>query len=518
MEYKSKSSSVALAAAALIIFLILVSSAASAAPLTITETRITTSGNSTNADIYGNTIVWQDARNGGNDVYIYDSSTKKETRITKSGSAVNPAIYGNLIVWSDGRNKNEGDIYMYDLSAKKETRITKSGNAFSPDIYGNKIVWYGGGIFLYDLSTKRVTKIAEDDIPVNDGSDYPSEYSLINTNPAIYGNRIVWLIAGSYSAAEPFARIGIFDLSTKKVTEMGGNGYGENYVDVKSPDIYNNRVVWHKWIPEYGAPAYVCMYDFSTKSETLIPSSATDPHIYGDRIVWTEYGQYGWQYPDIYVYDLTTKNKTRITTNGSASNPRIYGDRIVWQDSRSGRSIDEYGNPNGWDIYMGTLTPPFAAGFSASPTSGKVPLTVKFTDKSTGSPTSWYWNFGDKYTSKVKNPVHKYTKAGKYSVSLTVTNAAGSNTVTKSSYITVLNPPVAAFSAYPMTGKIVKFTDKSTNNPTSWYWNFGDKTTSKLQNPPVHKYPQAGKKYTVSLTVKNAAGTSTAKKTITTLR
>jgi len=50
--------------------------------------------------------------------------------------------------------------------------------------------------------------------------------------------------------------------------------------------------------------------------------------------------------------------------------------------------------------------------FSASPTTGKHPLNVKFTDKSTGSPTSWYWNFGDKSTSTTHNPTHKYTKAG----------------------------------------------------------------------------------------------------------
>lgn len=57
------------------------------------------------------------------------------------------------------------------------------------------------------------------------------------------------------------------------------------------------------------------------------------------------------------------------------------------------------------------------AAFTASPVSGKAPLPVKFTDKSTGSPTSWSWNFGDKTTSKIQSPKHKYTKAGKYTVS-----------------------------------------------------------------------------------------------------
>jgi tripartite motif-containing protein 71 len=151
--------------------------------------------------------------------------------------------------------------------------------------------------------------------------------------------------------------------------------------------------------------------------------------------------------------------------------------------------------------------------FSASPTSGKAPLTVNFTDKSTNSPTSWNWNFGDGNTSTEQNPVHTYSKVGQYTVKLKVKNAAGSSTISKSDYIKVINPfkaPNAAFSAKPTSGKVpltVNFTDKSTNIPTSWKWNFGDGTSSTEQNP-VHTYCKAGK-YTVKLKVKNPAGSST---------
>ena len=79
------------------------------------------------------------------------------------------------------------------------------------------------------------------------------------------------------------------------------------------------------------------------------------------------------------------------------------------------------------------------AAFSAYPTSGKVPLTVSFNDKSTGSPNSWTWRFGDGKTSKNKNSVHKYTKGGRYNVSLKVKNADGINDKTVSKYITVTN-------------------------------------------------------------------------------
>ncbi|HII93819.1 MAG TPA: PKD domain-containing protein, partial [Methanosarcina sp.] len=141
-------------------------------------------------------------------------------------------------------------------------------------------------------------------------------------------------------------------------------------------------------------------------------------------------------------------------------------------------------------------------------------LNVKFTDTSTGTPTTWKWDFGDGTSSIQQSPTHKYSKAGVYTVSLTVKNAVGTNTVTKTDYIKVTEKPVAEFSASPTSGKMpltVAFTDKSTGTPTKWKWNFGDGTTSTQQNPK-HKYSKAGN-YTVTLTATNAAGSSTTTKT-----
>jgi parallel beta-helix repeat protein len=154
------------------------------------------------------------------------------------------------------------------------------------------------------------------------------------------------------------------------------------------------------------------------------------------------------------------------------------------------------------------------AAFSASPASGKAPLTVTFTDTSTGTPTKWKWSFGDGTSSTQQNPVHKYSKAGKYTVSLTVTNAKGSNTVTETDYIKMIANPVTNFTSSVTLGKaplIVVFTDTSTGTPATWKWEFGDGSKSFVQNP-THKYSKAGT-YTVSLTVKNAAGSNTVTKT-----
>jgi PKD repeat protein len=142
---------------------------------------------------------------------------------------------------------------------------------------------------------------------------------------------------------------------------------------------------------------------------------------------------------------------------------------------------------------------------------GVVPLSLQFTDQSENG-ISWKWNFGDGTNSTEQNPKHTYTKAGQYAVTVTVNNAAGSNTATYTGYINVVNslePPIAAFSALPTYGKVplnVSFIDNSTGSPTSWKWNFGDGNTSTEQNP-THLYSKSGQ-YAVTLTVNNVAGSN----------
>ena len=76
------------------------------------------------------------------------------------------------------------------------------------------------------------------------------------------------------------------------------------------------------------------------------------------------------------------------------------------------------------------------AGFTATPRNGKAPLTVQFTDGSTGA-SSWLWNFGDRNTSTEQNPAHTYNKAGAYTVTLSVKGPGGTNKVTYPKYIKV---------------------------------------------------------------------------------
>ncbi len=161
-----------------------------------------------------------------------------------------------------------------------------------------------------------------------------------------------------------------------------------------------------------------------------------------------------------------------------------------------------------------TLNAP-TADFIGNPLSGCAPLTVNFTDASLNTPTSWSWTFpgGAPAASGAQNPTVTYGAPGVYTVTLTATNASGSDTRTKTSYITVNNcAPTSNFTGSPTTlcaGQSVSFFDASTNTPTTWAWTFpgGVPAASGLQNPVV-SYAAAGV-YNVTLQVTNAYGTDT---------
>ncbi|MEL6140942.1 MAG: PKD domain-containing protein, partial [Bacteroidota bacterium] len=135
-------------------------------------------------------------------------------------------------------------------------------------------------------------------------------------------------------------------------------------------------------------------------------------------------------------------------------------------------------------------------------------------DLSSNSPTSWSWSFpgGTPSSSTLQSPIVQYNTAGTYSVTLTSTNAAGSDQEAKTNYIIVeplLMAPAADFTANMTVitaGESVTFSDLSTNDPTNWTWSFqgGIPNFSTLQNPTI-LYPNPGT-FNVSLTAANTAG------------
>jgi|GEM_PF-529992 len=216
--------------------------------------------------------------------------------------------------------------------------------------------------------------------------------------------------------------------------------------------------------------------------------------------VYVKNGTENWQLfsqglPNVVVTELDIYYNSAVPEN-SKIRAATFG-RGLWQS----------------DLFSVPLVAPVAA-FSASSTTIQQGESITFTDSSSQEPISWAWTFpgGTPTSSTMQNPLISYNSAGIFDVTLVATNSAGSDTETKSGFITV-NPaiaPIAGFMADKMViyeGQSVTFTDTSKNAPTAWNWAFsgGNPSTSSIKNPSV-TYANVGT-YDVSLMVTNAGGT-----------
>ncbi len=147
---------------------------------------------------------------------------------------------------------------------------------------------------------------------------------------------------------------------------------------------------------------------------------------------------------------------------------------------------------------------------------------VNFTDLSINGPDTWFWSFIPGTVSYMggtdansQNPKVRFDEPGYYTAELTASNAAGSDTETKTDYILASLPePIADFEAdniMPVIDELVYFTDLTNYTPSTWEWQFApgtisytDGTNENSQNPIV-QFLEPGL-YTVQLTAENESG------------
>jgi len=214
---------------------------------------------------------------------------------------------------------------------------------------------------------------------------------------------------------------------------------------------------------------------------------------------------YAWDFKNDGTVDSSEPSPTYIYTTPGTYTVKLTVTNVAGSDEEQ---------KTGYITVTAVPVAPTAA-FTSNKQTGNTPLTVTFTDQSTGTPPlSYDWDFNnDRITdSTIKSPFFIYDTAGTYTVNLTVTNSLGSDSELKTSYITV-NPtiaPHAAFTSDVQSGDApmkVKFTDQSTGTtPLTYAWDFNnDGTTDNTTQSPSFTYITAGT-YTVKLTVTNGAG------------
>ncbi|WP_321506807.1 DUF3821 domain-containing protein [uncultured Methanoregula sp.] len=371
------------------------------------ETRVTSTqtGKSEYA-VYGDGVVWTDTRSGYPEIYLLNRTTGTESRITHTDSGkTTPILARNLIVWVDYRDSQPA-IYGYALNSQTEFRI-ESG--YSPSIDRNRLVYRNvsnsaNGIYLYNLTTGQENLLNFDGY-----TDYPK----------ISGDSVVWTLQNPSNGLQQFE---LFNLTTGTKTLLPVTRTGWSY------SLNGNRLA-------YVRDNQIYIYNISTRTESQIThtvSNKGDVTLSGRFIAWIDTRN---GHEDIYQTDLQSlKEEPACLDPATQYEPQIFSDELFWLDFR-------FGKPEILSTVMSVCNPVSApvASFTASRTSGMVPMTVQFNDTSTGTPAAWLWNFGDGDTtnSSVQNPVHTYATTGSYAVSLTVQNSNGSNTATQPGYISV---------------------------------------------------------------------------------
>jgi len=498
----------------LIICLLLISLCS--ASLYGTETIITTdsvASAQTSPAMYGDWIVWADARDYT--IHLYNLTNGEEAVIPSAlTNPKSPSIFGDTIVWQGDDGIGNYQIIIYNTSTANADSLVISVDPLGednsyPKIYRDEVVWQNytfisstWDVYLYNITTGLPA------IPITDIAN-----GIWEKSPAIFDNFIVY---ENWSDPSGFPDVWLYNVSNSTAVQISNIEGSE-----KSPDIYGSRIVWAG--PDQSDPSKsrIYLYDAGTVIPISPPSDPNivgNPSIYGDQVVYNDYRGTSGTCVEIYMYDIPSETEYQLVPRTGAFDlklPKIHGNRIVWEDGRSGVSCAGCDS----DIYLLTLgsveTCP-VADFTPKNSVGASPFDVQFANASspgTSGISRWFWNFSDgSVFDTIPNPLHHFT-TGVYPVKLTVGNTKCRNTTPDVCAYRVYSgsPPLPDFTANVTAGfapLTVVFTDRSCGKPTGWQWNFDDGQSSTQQNP-THVYTQSGTTFDVSLTADNGYGPNT---------
>lgn len=448
-------------------------------------------------------VIWLDSSTGATSIHIYNISQGQETTLNSTYSLVDnmrPDIHNHYIAWITG-NYPDYKMIIYDRIISDVISIVDGNGTIesNPDIGDDIIVWQENRLGIPGVIAKSITTGEEISITSDATGNYQS------FNPKTSGKWVIWQSIDSEHFTTDIYVYSLINGNNSLITP------NTELTCEQNPAIDGNFIVYQSLNPDTSC-SDIYLYNLSTGGTLLLTSDTEStseefPAIHNGNVVWIGQDPNDFSY-DLYLYQIDSANTWLLARDFNSADPglpAIYKNRVVWQQPNPDTGYSE--------VYMMTIGvdyPPMVADFSANPLLGGIPMTVNFTDLSSGDISGWLWNFGDNTTSREQNPLHTYNNPGTFGVTLITNSPYQRAGIFTPDYIYVGSPPIPAFSCdrnegiAPLT---VKFSDQTNVSHEFCFWDFGDGALSKDVNPS-HTFVTPGS-YTVSLTTGNEFGNST---------
>ena len=408
-------------------------------------------------------------------------------------------------------------LYVYDVTSF----FNKAGNTLNiTPLAGNNNALYGSYLVVVYMDPEATTKR----IIINDGTDLlfsRTNYSTNDEEATAYAN-FENLSVDNLNNAKVIAIMASANEEEKSKFFFNGSeytGFWGGYQD--GPQLGFSEFDVTGSVQDGSNVAALQSYNPGTNGDNIVALNAIFVAEYGPvasftgtsttgisplQVAFTStstgtINSYAWDFNGDGIIDSTQENPTYTYTQ-----PGVYSPKLIVTGPGGSHTVTQ-------NNYITVNYPAPVASFTASTRSGKAPLKVTFKNASTGTITSYAWDFnGDgKIDSRAKNPTYTYTKKGVYTVKLTATGPGGSTTQTRTNYITAKLPDIVVHAVSAPTsarkGRYIKVSNRVRNignmSTGSFYVSFYLKTSKNS----TKKY-YIGRRYVSSL----KAGYSSLKK------
>ncbi|MDB9990587.1 PKD domain-containing protein [Flavobacteriales bacterium] len=266
------------------------------------------------------------------------------------------------------------------------------------------------------------------------GDEAPVNYSTVIANANCSPQTSPTGLSGAYTGIKNFTIDGIFT-NTSSWSDVDG-GYVDNTLNCqKVINVFEDSTYNFEVSTLFSANNVKGYIDYNNDGDFL----DANEEIFDINTADNTFGNY------------TSSSAVNITIPNSNGTSIISGNKLRLRlNSDIGTVANaceapQHGQVEDYTIIINELVLNLTADFSSIDSTFCQGTSVTFTDLSTGTPTSWSWDFGDGTTSILQNPTHIYASAGTYDVSLAVNTSNGSDSETKTGFITVnINPNINA--------------------------------------------------------------------------